>query len=555
MKQFKIKMQPILTILAILGTVILIANFMHFYPLPADATNNTDNSEKRYQKQLQEITLEQVKKALKNSKSQDEIHRLLKGPFFAENQISKFISLFQDQELDNFMVKKTILSLLAEKLTNENFQVQLKKFFWEVAKDQDLALAQEALIILIQNHEPEALSFLVQHLEKNQLACYPDGNYVDIPWEIIQNIYQYFPQSSITKGLKAYEKISGQDLLAEDQPEKLFSQEKYQPKREIPRWEKWLEKYPGHIATGSVAYRLGRSYEILDQYALALNWYHTAYCWPSDTVKFHAYGRLLYLMDVKMSLERIEAVLNNPTLKPELRPLLEYTLALKLVRSGQYQAGLEKFQDFVKRYEQTPIYALGVGDKLQEHPFQRKGWNFWTKVKGQQAQLTTLSAYSKQISEIQPEESAPLRYEIAALIYRQPYIFYNHFWLGQRTLYNNVSLINQNLNQAPVKKEMESFIKEYNNYYHALQIFQELKKINLSPDLAEKVDFSIALCYAHLEGYGKEIDALWSEREQKQLALEAFQNYLKNYPQGNFRHKALEAVKAYQNSLNQENID
>lgn len=545
--------QPILVVLAISIVLLLVANLCNLYPMPADATNKIEES---YQKQLQLIKLEQIKKSLNACKSTEEIRQLLNDPFFAEDKVAKLIEIFQDRELNNFLVKREILSLLSEKLANDSQQIRLKSFFWEVAKGQDLALAQEALVALIQNNEQEALPYLVQHLENYKLARYPDGSYVKIPWEIIQEIYKSFPTSTIAKGLKEIEKITGHQFVGAEQTKiisKIISEEEsYRPKWEIPRWEKWLEKYPGHIATELVTYRIGRSYEILGQYAQALNWLHTALNSPDGTMGFQVYGRIIYLIDVKMSAERIEAVLNNPNLKQELRPLLEYTLAIKLARSGQYQEAVERFQYFVKKYQELPVNTLkaNANENALQLYYQTDPDKFWTRIKEQQARLTELAAYARQVEQIQAiHESAPLRYEIAALIYHNPYIFYNHFWQGRRVHYNWLSDINQKLNYPPIRQEMESFVKEHNNYFQALQLFQKLKEIKLSPDLAEKVDFSIALCYAHLENYGKEIEVLWSEEEQKKLALEAFQNYLAKYPQGNYRQEAIQAIKAYESAL------
>src|SRR5690606_28486411 len=125
------------------------------------------------------------------------------------------------------------------------------------------------------------------------------------------------------------------------------------------------------------------------------------------------------------------------------RPMVEYTLALKLARLGQYQEAVERFQVFVKEYNNKAALDLASTVTLPSNET-RDSWDFWGKVREQQASLTELSAYAKQIAEIpQAEESAPLIYRTASMIYHDTYIFYNHFWLGNRLHYNLLGHVNE----------------------------------------------------------------------------------------------------------------
>lgn len=524
--------------------VIVSFNLLALHPLTAGAASKVGH---KTSANPEYIALDELVKGLQAATTEQEINELLFSPELINDDGSLLIEIFK--QVDQWKLKRAVLYQLKNKLFfGQHNKTELASFFRELSKSSNLPLAQDALIALVQAGEKEALKALAEHLEQFTLAAYPDGKYVALPWEISRQIYKAYPQSITAKGIRAYEKISGQPFFDIDAKRfaRNYGDGQYNPGKEIPGWLDWLQKYPGHLATDSAAYRLGRSYEITGDYIQALNWFFTAINSPNGAIAYDAQGRLLYVIDVKMDVEALKAALASTKLKAELKPVLEYSLAVKLARAGQYQNAVRQFQAFIKQYDNQDIFVLNKVAEPTGLSETQNSWDFWSKVKEQQAKITELSAYAQQIAEIEnAQESAPLRYQLASLIYHDTYIFYNHLWQGNRIYYNWLGHINEIREQPKVKAELQNYLKEHNNYYQALEMFQELAATTLSPDLAEKVDFSIALAYAHLEYYGQEINVLWTEEEQLRLVAEAFQNYLNKYPEGNYREKAIQALIAY----------
>ncbi|MDS1029947.1 hypothetical protein RDV78_05450 [Bacillota bacterium LX-D] len=489
-----------------------------------------------------EINLTKLCSNLENHASDEEIIEALFSLSIKQNS-SLLIQLF-DKTNDYHLQRVLLQQLKQNLLLHEGQKNYISWFLWQNAKYAAPLLAQESLVALVEAKEQNALSFLVQNIETNKLAAYPDGQFVQIPWYISKQICKQYPNSDFAKGIKAYEEISGTPFFDIDKKtERQYGDNQYNPSLEIEEWLKWIKKYPGHIASDSAAYRLGRCYEISGYYSQALNWYYQAVKAPNGAIQNDAKGRLIYVLDVKMDADQLNDALTSQKICPEVEPAAKYTLALKLIRSGKYQVGIAKLQKFAQEYEEKPVYNFTF-DKSQNDKTDK--WAFWSKVKEQQAKLTELSAYAQQLDNT--ELSAPLQYKIAALIYHDNLIFYNHFWQGQRIIYNWLGHINEIRNQPPVQTELQNSIKEQNNYYQALQKFLELKDKELPPDLKEKVIFSIALCYSHLESYGQEIDVLMSEEMQHKQVLDSLKNYLNNYPNGNYRTEAEKALTAYQSS-------
>lgn len=490
----------------------------------------------------QDVNIDTILPELNNSNSEAAINRILLANISPYEKPELLLRIYE--ETTNYQVQRAILQYLTPLLYHD--KQMLADFFWHITSGDDLTLAQEAAIALAKKNNQAALQFLTRHLDEHKLQSYPDGTYPKLDWSVSKQIVDKFPHSVTAQGIKAYEKITGQPFfdLEANRYLRNYGDQQYHPDQEIEGWLSWLTKFPGHIATDSAAYRLGRSYEIKGDYLHAVNWLNEAMYAPNGAISFDARGRLLYVLDVQMDLADLYQVQANEKLHPQLKPAILYTIAVKLARQGQYQEAIESFQAFTKEYANQPVYFFT--DKYTVPEEAANNWDFWSKVNEQQAKLTELSAYSKQIDELNDAvESAPLQYEIAALIYHDPFIFYNHLWLGNRTNYNWVGHLNEILAQEKVTREMQSYLHEQNNYLQALHILERLAKLPVSPDLAEKVDYSIALAYAHLEQYGQEIAVLWPEDKQICLANQAFIAYLNKYPQGNYREPALRAVAAY----------
>lgn len=314
-----------------------------------------------------------------------------------------------------------------------------------------------------------------------------------------------------------------------------YGDKQYNPEVEIPGFEAFLRDYPGHPATDSSSYRLGRCYEIRGRYAEALNLLLAASQSPNAALKWDASQRVIFVVDVVMNEQDTAKVLAGGRLNPELVPLVEYSQAVKLLRANKYAEADQLMTAFIDQYDGKNVYEQVTGWGPSQ-------WDFWNKVRRQRDQarnLVNLQDVSSQTGEM----GRDAQYKLAAAIYHDLYIYYNHFWQGGRNDYLWLGHIAETYDDPSEQAKIRRFLEGHNNYYQALNLFKAMQgQTGLSAGMREKVDYNVSLCYIHLKYYGYEVRNLYNEEELDNLLVASLKLFIEKYPNSEMMAKALLAL-------------
>lgn len=371
-----------------------------------------------------------------------------------------------------------------------------------------------------------------------------------LDWRTLREIRERFPESYLARGIAAYEAVRGRPYFVAQHaaasgvwccPGDRF----YDPRREIPGWEAFLKAFPQHPASDDAAYRLGRSYEQLrpfegeDRFVPALNWLHRAMWLADGDMAEEARDRLIYVLDVVMGEYDLARVAGTPAgLDRDLVPLVEYSLAVKRLRSGRYAEARDALDRFLAR--------RGAAGRLPAWIDRGRGMpgTFLERVWGQREAAARLAHLQARAERQRGLARAETLYRLGAVMYHDLYLFYNHLWSGGRQAYF-ARFINYGLAYGELRPYQERYLAEAINYAQALGEFNRLRLMHLPEALAERVDFSAAMALAHLDDYAAETD-LASPRRRLQAAVEeGFRQFVARHPRSHLTDDALLVLARY----------
>lgn len=406
------------------------------------------------------------------------------------------------------------------------------------ASDMDASCQQEALAGLYNAGDKTVLAKLAANTEIH--GTFRENSFWG--WMLLYALNQSYPKSFIARGIAEYERIRGMKYFVVDRPSKdgpwwgyEYGDKQYNPDVEIPGFESFLANYPGHPAIDSASYRLGRCYEIRGRYAEALNLLLAASQSPNGSLKWDASQRVVFVVDVVMNEKDTADALASGKLNPDLVPLVEYSRAVKLLRANQYAEADRLLTDFINQYKGQDVYSNVAG-------WGPSKWDFWRKVEGQRDLARNLAGLLKD-SEKSGEEGRDAQYKLAAAIYHDIYVYYNHFWQGGRILYLWMGHIAETYDDPVEQARIKSFLMVHNNYYQAHKLFSAMQsQTEMSTEMREKVDYNVALCYLHLKSYGSEIRNLYTEQELSAYIVENLRTFIEKYPNSEMMAKALLAL-------------
>lgn len=441
--------------------------------------------------------------------------------------------------------KDQIIMDLAQQVADESWRPRagdreaiLKWLRDTAANNNDPSCQQEALAGLYNAGQKNALAALAKNTEEN--GVFRENGFWG--WKLLYALNKQYPNSLISRGIAAYEKVRGMKYFVIDRPSTegtwwgyVYGDKQYSPDTEIPGYEAFLKDYPGHPATDSASYRLGRCYEIKGRYTEALNMLLASSQSPDGDMKYDASQRVIFVADVVMNDTDVTAALSDSKLREDLKPLLQYTHAVKLMRKGAYDEAQVAYNAFIEAYDGQPVYKNVTGWDSEQ-------WGFWNRVKTQR-DLAAQLAVLKQTAQKSGQEGLDARYKMAALIYHDDKSFYNHFWQGGRITYLWIGHISETYDDPHEKAKIAPFLKEHNNFCQALPIFEGmLQEKEMTAAMREKVDYSVALCYEHLLNYGIEMTNLFPKDELRRKTVESFTQFIEKYPESEMSAKALLAV-------------
>ncbi len=426
---------------------------------------------------------------------------------------------------ENDFSKEAIIERLRYS-SDKKMAAQILKY---ISSNDKPKFSQLAYIDLYLMGHTDSLEGLTESTDQFGTFRYESGSF---PWTVMKAAEEKYPDSFLSKGIKEYENITGKPYFMIDLPDpgewlyaKTYGDGAYKPDVEITQLLDFLNKYSAHPAADDAAYRLGRNYEIRGNYPSALKYlYNSAEKLPDgDGIRYDAQGRIMYILDAAMDADALQYAMKSGAVPEQIKPCIEYTAAVKAARGGDYAKAAAGLKDFVKQYRGQAIYGIEVSESD----------SFWNNIFKQEDMYD-------QLTDLKQKGDVGSLYSAAALIYKNEDIFYNNIWSGERQAYMWMGHMNEVLTKE--SGAYKKYFLSFNNFGQALSIYQDLSNKNLTPELTEKTDYNIALCYSHLMDYSQEVTLLGLYDGYKEKAIESFKNFVAAHPDSTMADDALYAL-------------
>ncbi len=427
-----------------------------------------------------------------------------------------------------------------------------------LAKSSEPAVRQETLYQMYRVTGSRApLGRLVAEVERDGAA---PGLHFWGSHYLLRDIRSGYPGSYLARGFDAYERVRGRPYFVVDYwdpwrgdewPFK-YGAEQYEPSREIPGWIEFLRVFPKHPGADDAAYRLGRSYEIEGDWRKALTWLVKAGMLPDGDLQYDARGRLLFVLDARVpfaELERLAGELADgsssesadvPAVASILRPLVDYTLAVRDLREDDYQGASKRLAAFIADYgdmgpSETVDLLLGGATGLR--------YPFWKNVREQQEWLLSLAKVASQLGADPGDRDPEALYRIGADIYHNQFLYYNYLWAGARQGFNWTGHINELWGETP---EGRAYLAGLINYQHSFKWFDAAEKSPRATDeIKAKALYSQGLAYIGVLQWGQDAETVFGEKAVRSRVAETFERFVKTHPGSSMADDALLALYAY----------
>ncbi len=423
--------------------------------------------------------------------------------------------------------------------------------------EKDGSSRQVALYNLCELGQQDAQYRLVQDVDKNGLVCSPGFGGVLLSWEFLKEVTQKYPDCYLTRGIIAYEKVRGKSYFLiergkiKDCPyswidDMQYGDDQYNPGREVPGWEQFLKDFPRHPAADDAAYRLARCYEISGHWVDALNTLEKAMKSPDGDIRYHVAGRMVYIPDVCMTAAQLRDIPVGK-IDTKMHLLVDYTLAVKALRQDDYRQAAGLLEGFMDRMESEP--AVGEISPFKDWVLTWcKKYGFKDAVKKQLEQTRTLAELQDKWAK--SKNTADL-YNLAAAIYNNQMIYYNHLWEGNRQDFNWLGYVNYQgyaasaADATGAPPEMASFAREMINYNHSADLFKQVyDNPSSSSGLKAKALFSQGLSYLGIYNWGEDAWAAFDRKELKKQIMDTFASFVRQFPDSSMADDALLALAA-----------
>lgn len=395
-----------------------------------------------------------------------------------------------------------------------------------LAQESDPAARQE---IFYQLNDTAALL-----AELERYGAFPGNSFWQY-WGWERELAAQYPGSFLARGIRAYEAVRGRPYFEWDRvanegdywPRWEHGNRFYEPEREIPGWLGYLAAYRHHPAADDAAYRLGRSYEIQGDYLQAVRWLYAATALPDGEMAYHARGRIIWILDALLDEAQLQALAAANRI-PDLEPALGYSLAVRALRAGRYDEAVRELDAVLARYGAAPL-----PERLAAPHSPYSGWRyegFWHRVREQREQAARLRDLAGRTD---PES----RYELAATMHHDEFLFYNHLWaLGRQTYLSDFAGHALAALQGDMDSTYHRWVAESNNYIQAAAAFAPLagapatEPAAVHADIAARAAYSRALALTKLLHYGPDVTLWRSYREIHDQAVAAFEQVVSDFP-------------------------
>lgn len=367
----------------------------------------------------------------------------------------------------------------------------------------------------------------------------------------VLRIAERYPQSKLTQGAIDYRNLAGGKLYFgyflsfQEGQEVPLLRVPFNSEKEISFWNTFLRKYPDHPGSDDALFRLGRAYELQEDYKNSVISYFQSAKAPDGKVYDEAMDRFLLIVDLILSKNELESLISSPNLDQDLKIILEYSLGINLIREGNLSEAKNQIIRFRDQYKAkrilNPIRYYRTSDAAQKYIMPKS--RFWENLDRQISLVSDLERLRSQ-----PDSDKKL-YEEATFWLDNYLTSYNYYWRGTQSSSFTGNIPSEwskdktlSLRQTNLDL-MERGAKNYKLQNGLLNSIQALEKLLLTypnSSLREKAEYSIGLNYYVLDTtkfiappliFGEQ--SSWREKSR-----EAFKKFRDHYPNSNLADDA-----------------
>ncbi|CAG7623361.1 hypothetical protein PAESOLCIP111_02513 [Paenibacillus solanacearum] len=372
-----------------------------------------------------------------------------------------------------------------------------------------------------------------------------DGFTVVLNGRVEKALTELYPAGALAEGARLYESIRGKPYFyyEDDGWYNAEGNDYESPEEAIGLWNDFLERYPKHPGADDAAYRLARCYQLTGDGENAMLWLTRASQLGDRDLGYAASGMLLFVLDVEMSSDRLTAV-RSDRLPAWLKPWLDYSFAVELIRENRYREAVRSLQSLIDAYQGKDLFAEAdalAGGHVQEISLAASRYPFWENV-GEQLRLAErMAKLTEEAEQAAGPAKADRQYALAAAIYREPMLYYNHLWRRERQSFFWLGGVkNMDYNEP-----LDRYIGRFNHLVQAIEQFQKIDIQEANAQTAAKTLFSIALSYSKLAHYGEEVSFHMSGAKLNEKVTEYAKLLEETFPESELSDDALMLIYAH----------
>ncbi|MFD0681363.1 MULTISPECIES: tol-pal system YbgF family protein [unclassified Paenibacillus] len=354
-----------------------------------------------------------------------------------------------------------------------------------------------------------------------------------------------YPDGELAAGIRLYEKIRGKPYFygLDDQWYSPEGNDYAQPVQAAAQWQGFLQQYPKHPAADDAAYRLARCYQLAGDGENALYWLNEAVHLGDRDLTYDARGMLIFVLDVEMTSDALAAV-DSKRLPSWMKPWIDYSQAVEYIRARKYREAASALHALIDTYGGKDIfaeaYAVNRADKAEViYPEDR--YPFWERINAQ-LQLTERAAkLVEEAEQAAGAEKADRQYALAAMIYREPLMYYNHLWRETRQSFFWFG----HIKEMDYYEPLDRYIGRFNHLIQAIDQFKAIDIQEAGEQTAAKSLYSTALSYSKLTYYGEEASYYLTISQLNEKAAAYAKQLVESFPESELADDALLLLYAH----------
>lgn len=285
---------------------------------------------------------------------------------------------------------------------------------------------------------------------------------------------------------------------------------------------------------------MARSYQLLGEYERALYWFDQVQKIGDKDLQYDAAGQFLFVLDVNMTAKEL-ASLDSSRLPAWVKGWASYSLAVEYLRERDYRKASEALQEFIDTYENKDpqLFAHEQDYSLVGQSY----YPFWNYVREQLSLAKELAQLTEAMNQSAGAEKAKRQYELAAKISKNPLLYYNHLWRGERQGFFWLGQIKS----MDYQVELDRYIARFNHLLQAADLFAQINLDEADQETGAKTLFSLILMNSKLIEYGEEVAFHLPKSMLGQRILQYGDQLITRYPGSQLADDALLLIYHYTN--------